>query len=299
VADCKEERLNIEVNDGVMAGLKWTCLDDSDAAPALVFLHANGFCASTYRELLSGLCTQTGRTIVALDLRGHGRSRISDNPNQQDNWNRHAKDISEALAQLAPQGAVLAGHSMGSTSALLASAKVPHLVKGLCLFDPVLAPAGFYLYAKMPWVFNNWRKNFPMARAASKRRAVFASREAAVAAYTGRGAFKSWPVQTIADYCEDGFKDLPDGSVTLSCAPAFEAACFAGQKHNPLPALRTIKWPARLLRGGRHSTTVALLINKLERSGVAVETVPDTSHFLPMERPDVCQAAMADIIRRA
>jgi pimeloyl-ACP methyl ester carboxylesterase len=299
VADCREERLSLEVSDGVMAGLKWTCADGPDDAPALVFLHANGFCASTYRGLLSGLCTQTGRTIVALDLRGHGRSRISDNPDQQDNWYRHAKDISDALALLAPKGVVLAGHSMGGTSALLASARVPHLVKGLCLFDPVLGPAGFYFYAKMPWVFNNWRKNFPMGRAASKRRAVFASREAAVSAYTGRGAFKSWPEQTIIDYCDDGFTDLPDGSVTLSCAPAFEAACFAGQKHNPLAALRAIKWPARLLRGGRHSTTVALLINKLERSGVSVETVPDTSHFLPMERPDVCQAAMADIMGRA
>ena len=224
---------------------------------------------------------------------------MSDNPNQQDNWNRHAKDISEALAKLAPQGAVLAGHSMGATSALLASARVPHLVKGLCLFDPVLAPATFYLYAKLPWVFDNWRKNFPMARAAGKRRATFASREAAVAAYTGRGAFKSWPIQTLIDYCQDGFRDLPEGGVTLSCAPAFEAACFAGQRHNPLAALRNIGWPARLLRGGRHSTTMALLINKLERSGIAVETVSDTSHFLPMERPDVCQAAMADIMLRA
>ena len=267
--------------------------------PPWFFLHANGFCASTYRGLLSGLSTQTGRTIIGLDLRGHGRSHLSDNPDQQDNWNRHAKDIAQAMVQLAPQGAVLAGHSMGATSALMASARVPHLVKGLCLFDPVLAPATFYLYAKLPWVFENWRKNFPMARNAGKRRAVFGSRAEAIGAYTGRGAFKSWPSETIKDYCDDGFADLPDGTVTLSCAPAFEAACFAGQRHNPFAALRAIKWPARLLRGGRHSTTVALLTNKLERSGIAVETIPETSHFLPMERPDICRAAMADIIARA
>ena len=296
---CTEERLSFRVSNGVMAGLKWTCFDREAPEPVLVFLHANGFCASTYRGLLSGLCEQTDATIIGLDLRGHGRSKISDDPDQQDNWDRHAKDIAEALAILAPQGAVLAGHSMGATSALLASARVPHLVKGLCLFDPVLAPAGFYLYAKLPWVFENWRKNFPLARAAGKRRAQFTSREQAVAAYTGRGAFKSWPTQTIVDYCDDGFTDMPAGGVTLSCAPAFEAACFAGQRHNPLAALRDINWPARLLRGGRHSTTIALLVNKLRRSGIDVETIPNTSHFLPMERPDVCQAAMADIIARA
>jgi pimeloyl-ACP methyl ester carboxylesterase len=298
VGQFSEERFSLTVADGTMAGLKWVPNGQNGTAPALIFLHANGFCASTYRGLLSGLCVQTGRTIIGLDLRGHGRSRISDNPDEQDNWNRHAHDIAQALAQLAPDGAVLAGHSMGGTSALLASALVPHLVKGLCMIDPVLAPAGFYFYAKLPWVFNNWRQNFPMARNAGKRRALFASREQAISAYTGRGAFKSWPVTTIGDYCDDGFRDLADGQVTLSCAPAFEAACFAGQRHNPLAALSRLKCPARLLRAGRNSTTVALLTNKLERHGVVVETIADTSHFVPMERPDVCQAAMADVLAK-
>jgi pimeloyl-ACP methyl ester carboxylesterase len=294
-----ETRISVAISSGIMAGLKWCAGDPASAAPALVFLHANGFCASTYRALLSGLAKTTGKCVVALDLRGHGRSQLPANPDYQDNWNRHARDIAEALAILAPQGAVLAGHSMGGTSALLASARVPHLVTGMCLFDPVLAPIGFYFYAKLPWVFENWRKNFPLARGAGKRRAVFASRAVAVQAYSGRGAFKSWPAQTISDYCDDGFTDLPDGSITLSCAPAFEAACFAGQRHNPHAAMRAINWPARLLRGERGSTTVGLLTNKLERNGVTVDTIAGTSHFLPMERPLVCQEAMADIMAQA
>jgi pimeloyl-ACP methyl ester carboxylesterase len=294
-----ETRIGVTISSGTMAGRKWCAGDAEAGAPALVFLHANGFCASTYRTLLSGLAKTTGKCVVALDLRGHGRSQLPANPDYQDNWNRHARDIAEALAILAPQGVVLAGHSMGGTSALLTSARVPHLVTGMCLFDPVLAPLSFYLYAKLPWVFDNWRKNFPLARGAGKRRAGFASREEAVKAYSGRGAFKSWPAQTIIDYCDDGFTDLPDGSVTLSCAPAFEAACFAGQRHNPHAALRTVNWPARLLRGERGSTTVGLLTNKLERGGVRVETISGTSHFLTMERPDICAAAMADIMAQA
>jgi pimeloyl-ACP methyl ester carboxylesterase len=297
--DIVETRLNVKIGSGTMTGLRWGPLDHEDEAPALVFFHANGFCASTYRGLLSGLALATGACVTALDLRGHGRSQLPANPDHQDSWNRHARDIAEVLALIAPNGAVLAGHSMGGTSALLASARVPHLVKGLCLFDPVLAPLGFYLYARLPWVFENWRKNFPMARSAAKRRAVFPSREQAIAAYTGRGAFKSWPAQTVADYCEDGFSDQPDGTVTLSCAPAFEAACFAGQRHNPHAALRIIKWPARLLRGEKGSTTIGLLTKKLERSGIKVETVAGTSHFLPMEKPEFCQAAMADIMTKA
>lgn len=292
----------MKVGDGVMAGLVWTPVSHvspPNTQPALVFLHANGFCASTYRQLLLTLARETGHVIAALDLRGHGRSKISDIPNEQDNWNRHAKDICEALEIIAPKGTVLAGHSMGATSAILAGARASGLVTGMCLFDPVLAPASFYLYARLPWVFDNWRKHFPLARSAAKRRAVFPSREAAVNAYQGRGAFKSWAPNMLEDYCDDGFTDMPDGSVRLSCAPAFEAACFAGQRHNPLAALARIEWPARLLRGARNSTTVGFLIRKLERHGVGVETVADTTHFLPMERPDICRAAMADIMARA
>jgi pimeloyl-ACP methyl ester carboxylesterase len=293
-----EIRLSVKISSGVMAGLSFRPEGCDDVAPALVFLHANGFCASTYRLLLSALATKTGQPVVGLDLRGHGRSQLPANPDYQDNWNRFARDIVEALEVVAPQGCVLAGHSMGATSALLASARAPHLVKGLCLFDPVFGPNSFYLYAKLPWVFAMWRKHFPMARAAGNRRASFPSRADAIA-YSGRGAFKTWPQQTIIDYCDDGFTDLPDGSVTLSCAPAFEAACFAGQRHNPHAALRSVKEPARLLRGEKGSTTLGILTSKLERHGFDVETIAGTSHFLPMEQPDICVAAMADVMSRA
>jgi pimeloyl-ACP methyl ester carboxylesterase len=294
-----QSRIIVQTSSGAMAGLKWTPDHNVEAGPALVFLHANGFCASTYQAMLSMLAKASGQIVVGLDLRGHGLSNLPANPDYQDSWNRHSRDIAEALVQLTPNGCVLAGHSMGGTSALLASARVPHLVKGLCLFDPVLAPAGFYLYAKLPWVFDNWRKNFPMARAAAKRRAVFPSRSDAIKAYQGRGAFKTWPLQSIIDYCEDGFRDSSDGTVTLSCAPAFEAACFAGQRHNPHAALRKITWPTRLLRGAKGSTTRGLSNAKLVRQGVQVTTIEGTTHFLPMERPEVCVAAMMEVIKMA
>lgn len=295
----EETRFSVKTSAGTMAGLRFAAAGTELSEPALIFLHANGFCASTYRGLLKAVAIETGQTVVGLDLRGHGRTRLPANPDFQDSWNRHSRDIAEAVAILAPSGTVLAGHSMGGTSALLASSRVPNLAKGLCLFDPVLAPIGFYMYAKLPWVFENWRRHFPMARNAAKRRANFASRGDAIAAYTGRGAFKSWPAQTIADYCEDGFADLLDGSVKLSCDPKFEAACFAGQRHNPHAALRSIKWPTRLLKGEKGSTTRGLSMAKLARHGIDTQTIVGTSHFLPMERPDVCVAAMVDVIKQA
>jgi pimeloyl-ACP methyl ester carboxylesterase len=295
----EETRISVKISAGTMAGIQFVPAGTEPTQPALIFVHANGFCASTYRALLSVVAMETRQTVIGLDLRGHGRTRLPANPDYQDSWNRHSRDIAEAVAILAPRGTVLAGHSMGGTSALLASNRVPNLVKGLCLFDPVLAPIGFYMYAKLPWVFENWRRNFPMARNAARRRATFASRSEAIAAYSGRGAFKSWPAQTIADYCEDGFTDLADGTVKLSCEPEFEAACFAGQRHNPHAALRSIRWPTRLLKGEKGSTTRGLSTVKLARLGIDTQTIAGTSHFLPMERPDACVAVMADVINQA
>jgi pimeloyl-ACP methyl ester carboxylesterase len=294
-----ETRISVEVSTGTMAGLHFAPAGKDQAEPALIFLHANGFCASTYRALLAALVEEMGQAVIGLDLRGHGRTRLPASPDYQDSWNRHSRDIAEAVTRLAPSGTVLAGHSMGGTSALLASRRIPNLVKGLCLFDPVLAPIGFYMYAKLPWVFENWRHHFPMARNAARRRANFATRSDAIVAYTGRGAFKTWPAQTIADYCDDGFTDLADGTVTLSCEPAFEAACFAGQRHNPHAALKKINWPTKLLKGEKGSTTRGLSIAKLARYGIDIQTIAGTSHFLPMERPDVCVAVMVEVIKVA
>jgi pimeloyl-ACP methyl ester carboxylesterase len=168
----------------------------------------------------------------------------------------------------------------------------------LCLFDPVLMPASFYATAHLPGMFSWLKRNFPLAKAAARRRADFSDRDAAIAAYAGRGAFKSWPRATLEDYCEDGLKDVGKG-VTLSCRPAFEAACFAGQRHNPLGALKRLKIPVKIVRASLRSTTQTSLLPFLARCGVQVETLPHTNHFLPMEAQDICARILVEAIKSA
>jgi len=129
----------------------------------------------------------------------------------------------------------------------------------------------------------------PLAVGARKRRPSFPSKAAAVEAYRGRGAFRSWSEAMLVDYVEDGFADTSEGDVALTCAPAWEASNFTAQGHEPYAAFDALNIPIRILRAEIGSTC------RLEgpepiltRSGkVAVEVVPGTSHFLPMERPDL------------
>ena len=63
-------RFTLDLPDGPMAGIRF----GPDGPPDLVLLHATGFNALTYRELLEPLGERF--RVVALDQRGHGLSRL-------------------------------------------------------------------------------------------------------------------------------------------------------------------------------------------------------------------------------
>lgn len=279
--------IEILVPGGVVGGRAW---GPADAAPVLVFLHANGFCASTYAGLLAPMAAS--RRVAALDLRGHGRTRLPADPLTLHSWAVHRDDVIAALEVLAPGGAVLAGHSMGATTSLLVAAARPDLARGLVLLDPVFAPRAFYWYARAPWTTGLWRTRLPIARAAARRRARFDSAAQAEAGWRGRGAFRTWGGDFLADYCADGLRPHPDGGVELACAPAWEAANYAAQRANPWPALAAVGAPITLLRAERGSTCSPGAARAVSRRGGDVQRLPGTTHFLPMERSDEVRRAL-------
>ncbi len=259
----------------------------------IVFLHANGFNALTYRSLLGPL--SAGLRVLAADQRGHGASRLAVRPGGRRSWNDFRDDLVALLDALDQPPVVLAGHSMGGTVCLLAAGERPGKASGLVLFDPVLLPPLAALYARAPWTSGRLWRRMPIAQGALRRRETFDSREAAFAAYKGRGAFRSWPDTVVADYVAAGFNDTPDGRVTLACTPQWEASNFAAQGHDPWRALRRVGAPVRILKAEKASTcraSQALLSAHHPRA--SLETVAGASHFLPMERPDLVRDVLLD-----
>jgi pimeloyl-ACP methyl ester carboxylesterase len=257
-----------------------------DRALDILFLHANGFNAGTYRQALAPL----GATlrVLAVDMRGHGRTNLP-TPIEGHAWRIYADDLLALLSALGEVPRVLAGHSMGGTTALLAAPRIAKMqATTLVLFDPVVAARAAYDNGDAP----DWDQ--PLARGALRRKSTFATRLEAAAAYRGRGAFKTWPDTMLDDYLEDGLKSASDGSFTLACAPAWEAANFACYaSSNPFAGFDGAGGAVRVLRAESGSTcSVTEAEAAVHWPSVRVETVAGTTHFLPMERPDLLREAL-------
>ena len=253
----------------------------------LVFVHANGFNAMTYRTLLAPLSGSL--RIWAPDLRGHGSGSLPADPRGRRNWHDHRDDLVALLDMLDGPPAILAGHSMGGTSALLAAAERPDRVGGLVLFDPVVWRRWVVAAFHLP-LLDRLGSRIPLVRGALRRRKVFDSREQAMAAYLGRGAFRGWPEMMLADYLSDGLVEAPEG-FTLACDPAWEASNYAAQSHDPWRALKQLDCPVTVLKA-ETSSPCRLPENPRGLPHVTVGTVPGSTHFFPMLQADIARDAL-------
>lgn len=284
-------RFRVELKDGETAGIAF---GDPVRPIDVLFLHATGFNAITYQSILEPLGTQMH--AAAVDMRGHGRSRLPANPRKLKSWNKFRDDVIQVLEKTAPDGAVLGGHSMGATVALLVAGKRPDLVKGLVLVDPVLLPGPLYTFYNFPLVNMLTGKN-AMSKQALRRRRDFSSQAEAVEQLRGRGAFKTWRVPFLEDYVVDGVLRQDNGQFSLSCTPEWEASVFNAHRYRPWAAMKRLRRkriPIIVLQAEKESTSGSDTDQRVHniRPDAAVTRVPGTTHFVPMERPYVVRDAL-------
>ena len=272
---------------GAMAALEF---GPDDRPVDIVFSHANGYNAATYRSILEPLAGEY--RMLALDMRGHGASTLPTVIEGREGWPAFRDDLLALLAAACDAPAVLAGHSMGGTASLLAAAAEPARVKALALFDPVITPPEFQADEEL-------MRRSPLAQGAARRRATFPDRQAVIDAYRGRGGFATWSDEQLADYVEGGFRETPEGDVTLACRPEWEASNFATHNYDGLKAFRDSRCPIRILRAAENSTCrIEGHEAELAATGrITVETVPGTTHFLPMERPELVRETLRAVAR--
>jgi len=252
----------------------------------VVFSHGNGFNARTYASILAPLADEL--RILAVDMRGHGRSKLPTDIKERRDWSDLVDDLVAFLEAMDVGPVVLAGHSLGGAVSVMAAPRAPRGVRKFSLAEPALRlippgeapPAG---------------GNAETIEGALRRRDNFASVKAASDSFRGRGIFKDWRDDVLADYVKEAV--VKDGVLgwKLACDPKWEASNFSATGVDIWGAvIAAAGIPFRILQGERDST-VRLDTAELAKLGVTdveVTVVPGSDHFLPMERPDVVQAAL-------
>jgi pimeloyl-ACP methyl ester carboxylesterase len=257
------------------------------AATRLHFAHATGMNAQLYGALLAPLADRFA--ITASDARGHGFTGLPKDPEALTRWEQFAEDLLRLIDTIdADARWLLAGHSMGAAVSLLAAAARPDRVAGLVLVDPAMLPFDVAALVRDGAQIPN-----PMADQAARRRGRFHGRMEARAAYHGRGVFGSWSDDDLDAYLAGGLIESGDG-VELACAPAFEAATFRAVSPRIEPALVAIACPFVLLAGEQGSTVRDAELAAFAAHPCCIEAarVPGTTHFLPLERPELVRAAI-------
>ena len=284
------------MKDGAISYLEW----EQKGAPALHFAHANGFNAQTYQSLLGPLAERFH--VYASDMRGHGHTALGTAPGLSANWTIFRDDLLAFLDDMGGRPMILAGHSMGATTAMLAAVLKPNLVRGLVLAEPVLMPQHIWAAAVFKRLMAS-RSDVPdLAERAARRRDTFPSLEDTFTAYHGRGAFKTWPDEMLRDYIEGGMiLDTKTTQAHLTCAPWWESDNFRAAPQGISRKSHLLRCPVTILHaegGTAQDGEVQTFVHGLPQTRVI--KVKDATHFLPMEFPELVREEihnMADEVR--
>jgi pimeloyl-ACP methyl ester carboxylesterase len=248
----------------------------------LHFAHANGFPPGTYRKVIGELARSYH--VVSMSARPLWPNS---NPLALRDWSVFAEDLRAELGSRGLRGIVGVGHSLGGVTSLLAAADDSGLFSAVVAIDPLIL-TGFHslFWGAVKAVGLSGRVG--IVRGARRRREFWSGRGEARSSYSSKKIFAGWDPEILDDYVDCGMVDLPQGGVRLRYPKECEARTFSAAPHNLWPKLREVSVPTLFVQGEHSDTFLDAARTRVEREvpGSRTTVIPESSHFVPMERPD-------------
>jgi len=247
--------------------------------PAIVFSHANGFPAGTYRSLFE-VWRRAGHAVHAVEKYGHDeRYPVTSN------W-PHLRDQLVHFVEREARGPVfLVGHSLGGYLSLLAASRRPDLACGVLLLDsPLLGGVAGHVI-RLGKATGAVRR-FSPGKVSQRRRQHWPDAEAAYAHFAAKPAFARWAPEVLRDYIACGVEPQPEGH-GLAFRREVETLIYNTLPHHLAPLLRRhpLRCPAAFVGGTQSVENRQVGLRATERLTHGRMSMIEGSHLFPFERP--------------
>lgn len=259
--------------------------------PAL-FLHANGYPPECYIPLLNqiGAIAPYQRPLWP-----------QSDPQAIEDWQPLSDDLLQFADEQGQEKIRGVGHSMGATILLRSALQHPDRFERLVLIDPVLFPISIIQRWQAVRGTGKEYESHPLAQAALRRRKQFDDLEKLSAGYRQKEIFRY-----ISD---DGLQALvrgltqPDANngYELRYSPEWEARIYVTglwkdtELWENLPNLQT---PTLIIRGAESDTFLEKASQKVLELNprIQVQTIPQSTHLVPLERPAETAALIGEFL---
>jgi pimeloyl-ACP methyl ester carboxylesterase len=258
-------------------GVRLHCQDWGGSGEPIVLLHATSLVASVYRPIAVAL--RSIGHVYSYDQRGHGDSS---HPADGDySWARTVDDLRAFIVAMKLEGARGWGHSAGGTAIGSLAGMRPDLISRGVLVEPVV-------FGDEALESGEARENLLYDRTV-KRRRWFESVQAMFDNFEKKPPYDSWRRDMLREYCEAGTRSAFGGGVELKCTPEIEAEYYSrATEYAGLQLILGSDSPMLVMFGDRSDSLGAMVGAKIGarlRKG-RVMTIPESGHFMPMERPE-------------
>jgi 3-oxoadipate enol-lactonase len=242
-----------------------------NGSPALVLLHGLGSSTADWSMQVDHFATT--RRVIAVDLRGHGRSRHGRLPTS---IAQLADDVAALLDQLGEPPADVLGLSLGGCVAQALALRHPQRVRSLVLVNTFarLRPAGvrgLWRLAQRSWLL----ATAPMP---------------ALAAFIAAGLFPL-PEQRA-------YYDLAVARLGSNPKPSYSAAVRAALRFDVRSALPRLRCPTLIVAGDRDTTVPRAAIDTLRRDIPKAQfaLIANSGHATPIDQADTFNRVVADFL---
>ena len=258
--------------------------------PTIVFSHANGFPAGTYR-LIFEAWRAAGYTVHAIDKYGHDpRFPVTSN------WPHLRAQLIDFIEHQVGGPAYLVGHSLGGFLSLMAASRRPDLASGLVMLDsPVLS--GWKARAVQIAKAAGIGERFSAGHVSKRRRQQWDSADAAFAHFAAKPAFARWAPGMLRDYIAAG-TEAHGTHTRLSFHRDIETAIYNTLPHHlaRLVHAHPLQCDMAFVRGTASVEIRQVGLRATERLAKGRVSAIEGSHLFPLERPAETAAEVLRLI---